>query len=182
MHSRFRPYARSPFASPSFPSHMTRGPGPLSGRLARHGHYSVGRILPLRLPFAWSYAARLPVDIPIRPNCCRLHDKGTGHLSCGFSHLPRPLTGRNSPRFGGSCQAPKLLDCPFFPPMQAPAASYGAFGSVAAEGIDRSGNCLPAQLGLGCIMPTNRFDAGVPGGVFAGAERAHAPNPLNLSR
>lgn len=76
----------------------------------------------------------------------------------------------------------KLLDCPFFPPMQAPAASYGAFGSVAAEGIGRSGNCLPAQLGLGCIMPTNRFDAGVPGGVFAGAERAHAPNPLNLSR
>lgn len=62
----------------------------------------------------------------------------------------------------------KLLDCPFFPLMQAPAASYGAFGSVAAEGIGRSGNCLPAQLGLGCIMPTNRFDAGVPGGVFAG--------------
>lgn len=156
--------------------------GHLSGRLARHGHYSVGRILPLCLPSPGLTLLVCPVDIPIWSNCCHPHDKGTGHLSCGFSHLPRPLTGRNSPRFGGSCQAPKLLDCPFFPPMQAPAASYGAFGSVAAEGIGRSGNCLPAQLGLGCIMPTNRFDAGVPGDVFAGAERAHAPNPLNLSR
>ena len=123
----FRPYARSPFASPSFPSHMTRGPGPLQGRLARHGHYSVGRILPLRLPSPGLTLLVCPVDIPIRPNCCHPHDKGTGHLSCGFSQWPRPLTGRNSPRFGGSCQAPKLLDCPFFPPMQAPAASYGAF-------------------------------------------------------